>query len=94
MLERNGDFARALPPPLDAALRAARAGHQVSFEVLRAAVCLYVDELVAGGHADAAIRVHVAGAFHEVSADAGVAPASWNDDLIDELIALCRGRAH
>ena len=93
MLDGNGDSARALPPRLEEALRAARAGHHVSFEVLRGAVCSYIDELSAGGHEDDAIRRHVRGAFHDVKVEPRVAPASWNDELIDELIAWCRDRA-
>jgi hypothetical protein len=92
MLGGNGSFGRNLPEQLDAALRAARAGHHVSFESLRGAVCVYIDELIVAGLADDAIRERVAAAFQEVSAEAHDAPAGWNEDLIDELIARCRER--
>ena len=92
MLGGTGSFGRNLPVRLDAALRAARAGHHVSFEALRGAVCLYIDELIVAGLGDDDIREHVAAAFREVSDDAHAAPAGWNDDLIDELIARCRER--
>lgn len=93
MLERNGDFARGLPAQLDAALRAARSGHHVSFESLRAAVCIYIDELVGAGQSDAEVRVQLVAVFLTVSDETRVEPVAWNEALIDELIALCRGRA-
>jgi hypothetical protein len=92
MSDGNGDFARALPPRLDAALRAARDGHHVSYEALRAAVCVYVDELIASGHADDEIRMHLLEAFATVNIETHTKPAAWNDQRIDELIAGCRER--
>lgn len=92
MLDGNGDFGRALPSRLEAALSAARAGHHVSLEALQGAVCLYIDELIAAGHGDGAIRQHVIAAFHEVDSDAHAADAGWNEARIDQLIALCRDR--
>jgi hypothetical protein len=92
MLGGNGNFGRNLPEQLDAALRAARAGHHVSFEALRGAVCVYIDELIVAGLDDAEIRERVVAAFQEVSDDAHDAPAGWNEDLVDELIGRCRER--
>lgn len=92
MLGGNGSFGRNLPARLDAALRAARAGHHVSFDALRVAVCAYIDELIAGGMEEEDIRLHVVAAFQEENADAHASPAGWNDEMIDEMIALCRDR--
>ena len=92
MSDKNGGFARALPPRLEAALRAARAGHHVSYEALRAATCVYIDQLIASGHQDGDIRVHLFEAFATVDAETHPEPAAWNDERIDELIAACRER--
>lgn len=90
MSDGNGGFSRALPPRLDAALRAARAGHHVSFEALRSAVCIYVEELIAAGYGEEDVRQHVITAFHTVSAETDSEPVVWNDELVDEMIDLCR----
>ena len=93
MLDGNGDFGRALPSRLEAALSAARAGHHVSLEALQGAVCLYIDELIAAGHENGAIRQHVIAAFNEVDSDPHAADAGWSEGRIDQLIAWCRDRA-
>lgn len=89
MLGENGSFGRDLPARLSAALRAARAGHHVSFEALLAAVCSYIDELSVAGLRDDEIRARIVAAFDEVSGEPRAAPAGWNAGLIDELIARC-----
>lgn len=93
MSNGNGEVPRVLPPRLQEALRAARAGHHVSFEALRAAVCVYVDELIDSDHADDEIKEHVLDAFQALGDDGRAAPIAWNDERIDELIAWCRTRA-
>lgn len=90
MLGGNGSFGRNLPEQLDVALRAARAGHHVSFEALRGAVCVYIDELIVAGLGDDEIRERIVAAFQEVSAEAHPAPVGWTDEVIDDLIARCR----
>ena len=88
----NGSFASDLPPRLDEALRAARAGHYVSIEALEAAVCLYIGELIVGGHEDQAIRLRVVAAFRQADAQSRAMPGGWSDEFIDQMIARCRDR--
>lgn len=92
MSNGNGEVSRVLPPRLNEALRAARAGHHVSFDALRAAVCVYVDELIDNGHADDEIKAHVLDAFQALGDVDRAAPIAWNDERIDELITWCRNR--
>jgi hypothetical protein len=94
MTSGNGDAAREFPARMGEALRAARSGHHVSLEVLRGAVCSYIDELVATNLlSDAEIRDRVFAAFHQVSAETTQGLGSvLSNDLVDELIAWCRDR--
>jgi hypothetical protein len=90
----NGDVAREFPARMGEALRAARSGHHVSLEVLRGAVCSYMDELVATNlHSDAEIRDQVFAAFQDVNAETTHgAGSALSNDLVDELITWCRDR--
>lgn len=93
MKDGNGESPRGLPAQLREALRAARSGRIVSLEVLRSAVCLYIDELVASGFAGDQVRSHVVSAFQEVGAGGAHDLASeWSTDLVDELIQWCNER--
>ena len=93
MTDGNGDSRTGLPAQLRAALDAARSGRIVSLEVLRGAVCVYVDELIASGLAGDQVRSHVVSAFEEVGAGEADHPGTpWSADLVDELIQWCNDR--
>lgn len=92
MPDENGNVAHGLPPRLESALTAARAGHHVSFEALEAAVCAYVAELIASGHEDQAIRSLVDTAFQQADTEAHTLRSRWNHELIDDLITRYRDR--
>lgn len=77
-------------PHLRDAFEAARMGHERSLDLLRAAVCAYVDELRHRG-ADAddvqqAVREQFA-AMEGVASEE--TDANWRSDLIDAMLASC-----
>lgn len=90
----NGDAAHGFPARMGDALRAARSGRYVSLDVLRGAVCDYIDELIALGMGDDEILRQVTRAFQEAGPEAPLDPESaWTHEFVDELISWCRERA-
>ena len=94
MTDGNGDLAGGFPDQMNEALRAARSGRHVSVEVLRGAVCSYIDEMKAAGVGGDDIRRRVFSAFAEVNSETPLDMGTvWSSELVDELIAWCRDRA-
>ena len=93
MTDGNGGFAGGFPEQMSEALRAARSGRHVSVELLRGAVCAYIDEMRAAGVGGDDIRQRVFSAFAEVNSETPLdMGAVWSNELVDELIKWCRER--
>ena len=93
MTKGNGGLAGEFPDQMGEALRAARSGRHVSVEVLRGAVCAYINEMRATGIGGDDIRQRVFNAFAEVNSETPLDMGTiWSNELVDELIAWCRQR--